>query len=67
MMMDVIRMLTRKRILDGKSQSDIGAKIGVSRQAVTSWEDGVSLPSTDNLFKWAYSLNVSIDAKYNDK
>lgn len=60
MMLTVIRQLSRKRITSGKSQSDVACKVGVSRQAVTGWEDGNSLPSVENLFKWAAALDVEI-------
>ena len=42
-----IRALRRER---GLSQEALAQALDVSRQAVTKWEDGSSLPSTANLF-----------------
>lgn len=42
-----IRQLRKER---GLSQEALAAALEVSRQAVTKWEDGSSLPSTANLF-----------------
>ncbi len=42
-----IRALRRER---GLSQEALAQALEVSRQAVTKWEDGSSLPSTANLF-----------------
>lgn len=42
-----IRALRKER---GLSQEALAQALEVSRQAVTKWEDGSSLPSTANLF-----------------
>lgn len=42
-----IRTLRKER---GLSQEALAQALEVSRQAVTKWEDGSSLPSTANLF-----------------
>ena len=42
-----IRTLRKER---GLSQEALAQALKVSRQAVTKWEDGSSLPSTANLF-----------------
>ena len=42
-----IRTLRKER---GLSQEALAQALEVSRQAVTKWEDGLSLPSTANLF-----------------
>lgn len=60
MMLNVVRKLARQRMLTGKSQSDVAVKVGVSRQAVTGWEDGRTMPSVENLFKWAAALEMEI-------
>lgn len=47
---DVIaRRLTNLRKSKGLSQSELSEKIGISRQTISKWERGVSLPGVDNL------------------
>ena len=43
------------------SQEKIAEMLGVSRQAVTKWENGQSMPSSDNLIKLAEIYHVSLD------
>ena len=37
----------------GWSQEELASRLGVSRQAVSKWEQGTSEPSTTNLIKLA--------------
>ena len=43
------------------SQEEVAEKIGVSRQAVSKWESGESLPDIVNLDALASLYDVSID------
>lgn len=43
------------------SQEDVGAILGVSRQAVSKWETDQSLPDTGNLLALADLLEVSVE------
>lgn len=54
-----IKYYRRKR---GLSQKKVSEYIGVSRQAVTKWENDISRPSSDNLIKLAQLFEVSVDA-----
>jgi len=45
----------------GLSQEDLSDKLGVSRQAVSKWECGESLPDTNNLISIARLYEVSLD------
>lgn len=45
----------------GLSQEAFAEKLGVSRQAVSKWECGASLPDTDNLITIANLYNISLD------
>ena len=43
------------------TQEFVAETIGVSRQAVSKWENGVSDPSTSNLFAIAKLYDVSVE------
>ncbi|MBE6050744.1 MAG: helix-turn-helix transcriptional regulator [Clostridium sp.] len=43
------------------SQEDLAEIMGVSRQAVSKWEQGNGYPETEKLFLLAKKLNVSLD------
>lgn len=45
----------------GLSQEELAEKIGVSRQAVSKWESGESLPDIENLVTLGDALGVTID------
>jgi transcriptional regulator with XRE-family HTH domain len=60
MQMAVLARLTRARVASGKTQEQIAAKVGVTRQAIAAWEAGASLPNGSNLFLWAAALNLRI-------
>lgn len=53
---DVILELRTKR---GLSQDDLAVKVVVTRQAVSRWENGETVPNTDTL-KLLSSWNVSL-------
>ncbi|MBR2890241.1 MAG: helix-turn-helix transcriptional regulator [Oscillospiraceae bacterium] len=45
----------------GYTQEYIAAQLEVSRQAVSKWESGLSMPSTENLLKLSGLLEVPLD------
>ncbi|MDY6367488.1 MAG: helix-turn-helix transcriptional regulator [Clostridia bacterium] len=45
----------------GKSQVEIAAEIGVSKQCVSDYKSGKSVPSIETLFKLCKFLDVSSD------
>ena len=47
------KSIMRYRKERGLSQEKVAEFMGISRQAVTKWENGVSKPSSDNLIKLA--------------
>ena len=49
----------RKR--NGLTQLDLAEKLNVSRQAISRWEVGSAVPSTDNLRILSELYNVSVD------
>ena len=58
MMSEKIRQLRRNFNL---SQVDLAAKLGVTKQCVSNWENDNILPSIDMLIKLAKFFNVSTD------
>ena len=49
------------------TQEELGDKVGVSRQTVSSWEKGDYEPTLDNIRAITEALNVSFDTLLNDK
>ena len=48
----------------GYSQEELANRCNVSRQAISKWENGTSLPDFENLKSLSKALQVSID-EYN--
>ena len=49
----------RKRL--GMSQEELGQKLLVSRQTISLWENGQTVPTIDNLIRLKEVFNVSVD------
>lgn len=64
MLSEKIYQLRRK---SGLSQEQLAEKIGVSRQAVSKWEGGQSVPDLDNLKALSECFRVTIDELTNDQ
>lgn len=54
------------RKVKGLSQEDLGDLLGVSFQAVSSWETGKFIPDSDHLAALARVLDLSLDALFVD-
>ena len=54
--------LKRRRTEKGLTQEQLAEHLGVSRQAVSKWEQGLSEPSTANLLALAKLYGISVDA-----
>ena len=54
------------RLRKGLSQMELGEKLGVSFQAVSSWETGKFIPDPDHLPQLADTLDLSLDALFAD-
>ncbi|MGN1187957.1 MAG: helix-turn-helix domain-containing protein [Lachnospiraceae bacterium] len=50
------------RTQNGYSQELLSEKLNVSRQAISKWELGITLPETDKLISISRLFNVSIDS-----
>lgn len=59
--MDVAERLAALRKRVGLSQGDVAERLNVSRQAVSRWETGFTVPSTDNLSHLGRLYGVTLD------
>lgn len=59
--MEVKDMILNLRTQKGLSQNDLADRIGVTRQAVSRWENGETIPSTDTLKLLSREFDVSIN------
>ena len=50
----------------GMTQQELSEKLGISRQAISCWERGTAVPSTENLISIGKLLGVSVDTLVND-
>lgn len=55
-------VLIRERKRLGFSQEELAAKLNVSRQAVSKWETGESVPDLPKLLALSEALDISLDA-----
>ena len=60
--MNFAEKLYTLRTQGGYSQEGLAEKLNVSRQAVSKWETGPTLPETDKLIAISELFNVSIDS-----
>ena len=59
--MEMAQIIGARRRALGLSQEQLAEKLGVSRQAVSKWETGESLPDTDKLLSLASALEMTAD------
>lgn len=58
--------LTSLRKQKGLTQMDLAEKLNVSRQAISRWEVGTAVPSTDNLKVLSELYGVTVDYLLNE-
>ena len=59
-----LKMMRKEKYL---SQEQLAEIMGVSRQAVSKWEQGAGYPETEKLIDLAQKLDVSLDMLLLDK
>lgn len=59
--MEIHEKLAQLRKEKGLSQMEVASELGVSRQAVSRWERGVTVPTSDNLFCLGQLYGVTLD------
>ena len=60
----IARLMRAARAAHGLSQRDVCEAIGISRQAFSMWERGVSTPSLARLFQWADAVGVELSGGF---
>lgn len=58
--------LLQLRKSKGLSQEDLAAQISVSRQSISRWESGISMPDTENIVQLCKIFGVTADYLIND-
>lgn len=53
--------LKEQRLQQNETQESIAIKLGVSRQTISNWENGKTLPDIDSLIKLSQIYQLSID------
>lgn len=64
--MELYEKLVNLRKEKGLSQVEVAEELHVSRQSVSKWETGISVPSTDNLICLSQLFGVPMDHFFND-
>lgn len=59
------RIFSKLRRESGITQIKLGESLGVSNRAVSKWENGLAMPSTENIQKLAKIFDVPIDHFFN--
>ena len=59
--MSIAKRMKRVRRERGLSQERLAEQLNVSRQTVSKWENGLAVPSGDNLNQLGKALGVSVD------
>ena len=65
-MMNLSEKITALRTERKLSQGDVAEKLEVSRQSVSKWETGQSVPELDKIVKLADLFGVSVDELVRD-
>lgn len=59
--------IVKLRKKNGWSQEELAEKLGISRQSVSKWESGTSIPDLDNILKLSALFDVSTDYLLKDE
>ncbi len=59
--MDLGQRLRQARLEAGMTQEELGKQLGVSRQTLSNWENGRSLPDVGSAVKLGKLYNISLD------
>ena len=59
--MDLTERLAQARKVRGLSQAEAAERLNVSRQAISRWEQGTAVPSSDNLIYLSRLYGITLD------
>ena len=65
--MTIGEKIVKLRKRNGMSQESFSEKLGVSRQAISKWENDTAQPTSENLAQIAKLFNVSISSLLDDE
>jgi len=65
--MSIEESIYKLRKKNNLSQGDLASKMDVSRQSITKWETGQSVPDLKNIIKLSEIFNVTVDEIVKDK
>ena len=64
--MEISKNLITYRKKNNLTQADVAIYLNISRQSVSKWETGQSIPSIDDLVKLSNLYNISVDSLINN-
>ncbi len=64
--MKLSEKITELRKQNGMTQEDLACELNVSRQAISRWEMGTSMPDASNILQLSKLFNVTSDYLLND-
>ena len=64
--MTIAEMIKKTRLDNNITQEEYAQKFGVTRQTVSSWENGKSLPDLQLIITICNTYNLSLDALLNE-
>lgn len=59
--MDIGRKMQELRKVSGMTQEQLAEKLNVSRQTVSKWENGTTLPDLESILKFCRIFHISLD------
>ena len=65
--MNIEESIYKLRKKNNLSQGDLASKLNVSRQSISKWETGQSVPDLKNIIKLSEIFNVTVDEIVKDK
>lgn len=65
--MDLADKITKLRKQNGWSQEELAARLDISRQAVSKWESGASVPDLDKIIRMSNIFGVTTDYLLKDE
>lgn len=65
--MDFSKKIYKLRCDSNMTQTELAELLDISNRAVSKWESGISMPSTENLYKMSKIFNVPLETFFTDE